>query len=254
MLRESLRKCVFMCRRCICLSGADNSLLFYTFARISELFMCYQSNMDKKYNKFRLALGIILLTLILDQVIKIVVKTNMYYGQHIPVTNWFYIAFIENNGMAFGMQVMPKAVQTLMRLVFSGFILWYIWLLVKAHFKTGYIVCISLIFAGAVGNVIDSIFYGAIFSQSTPMDIATFVPAGQGYADWLYGRVVDMFYFPLFEFDWPSWMPFVGGEHFIFFSPVFNLADAAISCGTIAVLLFYSHTFGESFALFKKKD
>ena len=188
--------------------------------------------MDKKYNKFWLALGIILLTLILDQVIKIVVKTNMYYGQHIPVTNWFYIAFIENNGMAFGMQVMPKAVQTLMRLVFSGFILWYIWLLVKAHFKT----------------------YGAIFSQSTPMDIATFVPAGQGYADWLYGRVVDMFYFPLFEFDWPSWMPFVGGEHFIFFSPVFNLADAAISCGTIAVLLFYSHTFGESFALFKKKD
>ena len=185
--------------------------------------MCYQSNMDKKYNKFWLALGIILLTLILDQVIKIVVKTNMYYGQHIPVTNWFYIAFIENNGMAFGMQVMPKAVQTLMRLVFSGFILWYIWLLVKARFKTGYIVCISLIFAGAVGNVIDSIFYGAIFSQSTPMDIAT----------------------------WPSWMPFVGGEHFIFFSPVFNLADAAISCGTIAVLLFYSHTFGESFALFK---
>ena len=160
--------------------------------------MCYQSNMDKKYNKFWLALGIILLTLILDQVIKIVVKTNMYYGQHIPVTNWFYIAFIENNGMAFGMQVMPKAVQTLMRLVFSGFILWYIWLLVKARFKTGYIVCISLIFAGAVGNVIDSIFYGAIFSQSTPMDIATFVPAGQGYADWLYGRVVDMFYFPLF--------------------------------------------------------
>lgn len=216
--------------------------------------MCYPNVMDKKYNRFWLAVGIIVLTLFLDQLIKIEVKTHMYYGQSIRITDWFYIAFIENNGMAFGMQVMPKAVQTLMRLVFSGVILWYIWRLAKAQFKTGYLVCISLIFAGAVGNVIDSIFYGAIFSESTQMSVATFVPAGQGYADWLYGRVVDMFYFPLFEFDWPSWMPFVGGEHFIFFSPVFNLADAAISCGTIAVLLFYSRTFGESFALFKKKD
>ena len=184
--------------------------------------------MDKKYNKFWLALGIILLTLILDQVIKIVVKTNMYYGEHIRITNWFYIAFIENNGMAFGMQVMPKALQTLMRLVFSGVILWYIWRLAKAQFKTGYLVCISLIFAGAVGNVIDSIFYGAIFSESTRMSVATFVPAGQGYADWLYGRVVDMFYFPLFEFNWPSWMPFVGGEHFILISFLFFYRSMAI--------------------------
>lgn len=216
--------------------------------------MCYPNIMDKKYNRFWLAVGIIVLTLFLDQLIKIEVKTHMYYGQSIRITDWFYIAFIENNGMAFGMQVMPKAVQTLMRLVFSGVILWYVWRLAKARFKMGYIACIALIFAGAVGNVIDSIFYGAIFSESTRMSIATFVPVGQGYTDWLYGRVVDMFYFPLFEFDWPSWMPFVAGKHFIFFSPVFNLADAAISCGTIAVLLFYSRTFGESFALFKKKD
>ena len=196
---------------------------------------------------------LIVVLLVIDQVIKISVKTGMCLHESIRVTDWFYIVFIENNGMAFGMQVMPKVVQTLMRLVFSGVILWYIWRLAKARFKTGYIVCISLIFAGAVGNVVDSIFYGAIFSESTRMSVSTFVPVGQGYADWLYGRVVDMFYFPLFEFDWPSWMPFVGGEHFIFFSPVFNLADAAISCGTIAVLLFYSHTFSESFALFKKK-
>ena len=106
--------------------------------------------------------------------------------------------------------------------------------------------------AQAVGNIIDSIFYGVLFSESTRTSIATLVPLGEGYAGWLYGKVVDMFYFPLFEFNWPSWMPFVGGEHFIFFSPVFNLADAAISCGTIAILLFYSHSFGKSFALFKK--
>ena len=141
-----------------------------------------------------------------------------------------------------------------MRLVFSGFILWYITKLVKAKYKNGYITCISLIFAGAIGNVIDSIFYGAIFSESTYSSVATFVPAGEGYAEWLYGRVVDMFYFPLFEFDLPAWMPVVGGNHFIFFAPVFNLADAAISCGTIALLIFYSKSFGESFSLFGKNN
>ena len=193
-----------------------------------------------------------MLTLILDQVIKIIVKTNFYYGESVCVTDWFYFTFVENMGMAFGMQVMPKVVQTMMRLVFSGFILWYIILLVKANFKNGYIICVSLIFAGAIGNVLDSIFYGVIFGESTYTDVATFVPVGEGYADWFYGKVVDMFYFPLLEFDWPSWMPFIGGKHFIFFSPVFNFADAAISGGTIALLIFYPKMFGESFLVFKK--
>lgn len=205
-------------------------------------------------SKSILAIAVILVTIILDQLIKIIIKTSFHYGESVRITDWFYLTFIENNGMAFGMQVMPKAVQTIMRLVFSGFILWYIMKLVKAKYKNGYITCISLIFAGAIGNVIDSIFYGAIFSESTYSSVATFVPADEGYADWLYGRVVDMFYFPLFEFDWPSWIPFVGGNHFIFFSPVFNLADAAISCGTIALLIFYSRTFGESFSLFTKNN
>ena len=195
-------------------------------------------------SKSILAVAIILVTIILDQLIKIIIKTNFHYGESVHVTDWFYLTFIENNGMAFGMQVMPKAVQTIMRLVFSGFILWYITKLVKAKYKNGYITCISLIFAGA----------GAIFSESTYSSVATFVPAGEGYADWLYGRVVDMFYFPLFEFDWPAWMPVVGGNHFIFFAPVFNLADAAISCGTIALLIFYSKSFGESFSLFGKNN
>lgn len=207
--------------------------------------------MDTK-SKSLLATSIILLTLILDQVIKIIVKTNFYYGESVCVTDWFYFTFVENMGMAFGMQVMPKVVQTMMRLVFSGFILWYIILLVKANFKNGYIICVSLIFAGAIGNVLDSIFYGVIFSENTYTDVATFVPVGEGYADWFYGKVVDMFYFPLLEFDWPSWMPFIGGKHFIFFSPVFNFADAAISGGTIALLIFYPKMFGESFLVFKK--
>ncbi|HJH63147.1 MAG TPA: lipoprotein signal peptidase [Bacteroides mediterraneensis] len=207
--------------------------------------------MDTK-SKSLLATSIILLTLILDQVIKIIVKTNFYYGESVCVTDWFYFTFVENMGMAFGMQVMPKVVQTMMRLVFSGFILWYIILLVKANFKNGYIICVSLIFAGAIGNVLDSIFYGVIFSESTYTDVATFVSVGEGYADWFYGKVVDMFYFPLLEFDWPSWMPFIGGKHFIFFSPVFNFADAAISGGTIALLIFYPKMFGESFLVFKK--
>lgn len=205
-------------------------------------------------SKSILAIAVILVTIILDQLIKIIIKTSFHYGESVRITDWFYLTFIENNGMAFGMQVMPKAVQTIMRLVFSGFILWYIMKLVKAKYKNGYITCISLIFAGAIGNVIDSIFYGAIFIESTYSSVATFVSAGEGYADWLYGRVVDMFYFPLFEFDWPSWIPFVGGNHFIFFSPVFNLADAAISCGTIALLIFYLKTFGESFSLFTKNN
>lgn len=224
--------------------------IFRKFARkIKTLLM----NTDNKQRLLWMSVGIIVVTIVLDQIIKIAVKTNMYYGESIRITDWFYIAFIENKGMAFGMQVMPKAVQTLARLVFSGFIVWYILLLVRANFKKGYIACVSLIFAGAVGNIIDSIFYGVLFSESTRTSIATLVPLGEGYAGWLYGKVVDMFYFPLFEFNWPSWMPFVGGEHFIFFSPVFNLADAAISCGTIAILLFYSHSFGKSFALFKKE-
>lgn len=206
--------------------------------------------MEKK--KTALFFCFTLAVLILDQLIKIAVKTHLYYGESIRITNWFYITFIENNGMAFGMQIMPKAIQTIMRLVFSGFIVWYMIRLIKSKYKNGYIACISLILAGALGNVLDSIFYGVIFSRSSYTDIATFVPIGEGYAEWLYGKVVDMFYFPLFEFDWPQFLPLIGGDHFLFFAPVFNLADAAISCGTIALLIFYSKSFTQSFSLIKR--
>ena len=202
-------------------------------------------------SKGQLSILIVLGILILDQVIKIEVKTNMFYNESIHITDWFYLRFIENPGMAFGMQIVPKAIQTIARTIFAIAIVWYIVILIKAKYKRGYIACVSLILAGAIGNIIDSIFYGVIFSKSTFTEIATFVPVGHGYADWLYGKVVDMLHFPLFEFNWPDWIPFIGGNHFLFFSPVFNIADAAISCGIFILILFYSRSFNNSSHLVK---
>ena len=203
--------------------------------------------MKKLLTQGRLSLIIIFLVLVIDQLIKIAVKTNMYFHESIRVTDWCYIYFTENNGMAFGMEIIGKLFLSLFRIVAVVLIAWYLTRVVKQkpRVKNGYIVCLSLILAGAVGNIIDCVFYGEFFSASTHTDIATWVPMGQGYADWLHGRVVDMFYFPIIDTYWPDWMPFVGGEHFIFFSPIFNFADAAISCGIIALLLFYSRYLNE---------
>ena len=190
---------------------------------------------------------IVLLLLVIDQVIKIWIKTHMYWHQSFRVTDWFYIYFTENNGMAFGMELVGKLFLTTFRIVAVALIGWYLCRAVKRLMKTGYIVCIALILAGAVGNIIDSVFYGVIFSESTHSQIATLMPEGGGYAPWLHGKVVDMFYFPIIETDWPAWMPFVGGDHFVFFSPIFNFADAAISCGIIALLIFYGKYMNESY-------
>ena len=203
--------------------------------------------MKNMFTQGRLAALIVLVVLVIDQVIKICVKTGMYLHESIHVTDWFYIYFTENNGMAFGMEIIGKLFLSLFRIVAVVLIAWYLTRVVKQkpRVKNGYIVCLSLILAGAVGNIIDCVFYGEFFSASTHTAIATWVPMGQGYADWLHGRVVDMFYFPIIDTYWPDWMPFVGGEHFIFFSPIFNFADAAISCGIIALLLFYSRYLNE---------
>lgn len=193
-----------------------------------------------------MAVLIVVIILIADQVIKILVKTNMYYGEDIRIADWFYLRFVENPGMAFGMHVLPTEVLVLFRILFVCVIGWWIALLARAGYKRGYVAAIALIMAGAIGNILDNVFYGVIFSDSTYTEVASLVPLGEGYAGWLTGRVVDMFYFPLFSFDWPAWMPFVGGKHFIFFSPVFNLADASVSCGVILIFLCYTKLFGDS--------
>ena len=195
--------------------------------------------MKKFLTKGYLSAFIVIAVLVIDQIIKIWVKTNMYWHESIKITDWFYIYFTENNGMAFGMEIFNKFFLTGFRIMAAIAIAYLLVQYVKKNYKTGFLVCVSLILAGAIGNIIDCVFYGEIFSESTNSLLATFVPIGEGYSEWFYGKVVDMFYFPIIDAYWPTWMPLVGGEHFIFFSPIFNFADAAISCGIIALILFY---------------
>ena len=193
---------------------------------------------EKTLRQGRLATAIVIAVLIIDQIIKILVKTNMSIGQEIRITNWFYILFVENNGMAFGMEIISKLFLSLFRIVAIFFFVWYLIKIINKGFPTGYIVTIAFVIAGAAGNLIDCIFYGQIFSESTfgPNGVAHFTPFGEGYAPILYGKVVDMFYFPLWT--WPDWLPWIGGN--IFFSPIFNFADSCITCGIIVLMLFYS--------------
>ena len=187
----------------------------------------------------RLAILIVVAFLVIDQLIKIWVKTNMMLHESIRVTNWFYISFIENSGMAYGMQLGSKLVLSLFRIAAIGVLGYYIWLQVRQHARTGYIVCLAMVLAGAAGNLIDCMFYGLVFNASSPYYVSYFVEFGTGYAPFLMGKVVDMFYFPLIVTTWPDWMPIWGGQEFIFFSPVFNFADSCISVGVAILVLFY---------------
>ena len=180
-----------------------------------------------------------LLILAVDQWIKITVKTGMYLHQSIRVTDWFYILFTENRGMAFGMEIMDKYLLTSFRIVAVAFLAWYVGRQIRKGMPWGYLICLVLVMAGAAGNIIDCLFYGMVFNNPPAPLRAEFVPWGEGYETLMQGRVVDMFYFPLVEWDWPSWLPLLGGNHFIFFSPIFNFADACISCGIVALVLFY---------------
>ena len=197
---------------------------------------------------------IIFLILLIDQVSKFWIKTNMSLYESKEITSWFYIYFTENPGMAFGWEIFDKVFLTLFRLVASGFILYYLISLIKQQYRVGYIICVSLIFAGAVGNIIDCLFYGAFFEESTPYQVAAFLPEGGGYAPLLRGKVVDMLYFPLIKSTWPSWVPFYGGESFIFFRPIFNIADSAISVGIAVLLLFYRNDLSSSLEKKEKTD
>lgn len=184
------------------------------------------------------AAGISLAAIVIDQAIKIWVKTSMYMHEMIEITPWFKILFTENRGMAFGMELMDKLFLTSFRIVAVVFLIYIIGKQIKQGIDYLFLICLSLILAGATGNIIDCLFYGMVFNNPPAPIVAEFVPWGTGYDTMFYGRVVDMFYFPLVEWNWPDWLPFCGGEHFIFFSPIFNFADACISCGVIIVALF----------------
>lgn len=195
---------------------------------------------NNKTFKAWMAVAIVVAILLIDQIIKIEVKTNMTLGEAKRVTDWFYIEFIENNGMAYGMKFINKLVLSLFRLFAIGFIGYYLGKIIKKNVAPfGYIVLIAMVLAGAAGNLIDCLFYGLIFDASTPFTVSQFVPFGEGYSTFLHGKVVDMFYFPIIQTTWPEWVPYFGGSEYVFFSPVFNFADACISVGVVALLLFY---------------
>lgn len=193
-------------------------------------------------------LFIIFAILLIDQLIKIYIKTHFFLGEEVRVAgDWFIIHFTENNGMAYGMEFggnWGKLFLSVFRIVFVTALGWYLWFLTKQKEEKLYITCIALIFAGAVGNIIDSAFYGMLFSDSN-YEIAQFMPQDGGYAGFLHGKVVDMFYFPIIQGHYPSWFPFWGTEEFIFFRPVFNFADASISIGVALILLFQKRFFNK---------
>jgi signal peptidase II len=197
-------------------------------------------------SKLQKSILIVVLVLLVDQVLKIWIKTHMTMGEEFSVIgSWFRIHFVENNGMAFGFEFggdYGKIFLSLFRIAAVFGIGWYILKLVKKDLPMGFIACVALIFAGAIGNIIDSAFYGLIFNDSFGQ-VATLFPDGGGYATFLHGRVVDMFYFPLFSGVFPSWVPLVGGTDFEFFRPVFNVADSAISVGIFSIILLYRKQF-----------
>jgi signal peptidase II len=190
----------------------------------------------------------ILLILVADQVLKIWVKTNLRIGDEIHLFGkWGMLHFIENNGMAFGMEMggkPGKLILSIFRIIAIFGIGWFLNSLIKRKINLGLILCVSAIMAGAIGNIIDSAFYGMIFSESY-LQPAVMFPPGGGYSSFLHGKVVDMFYFPVINTTWPDWSPIRPGEQFIFFRPVFNIADSAITCGVLAILIFQKRMFRE---------
>ncbi len=201
--------------------------------------------------------AIIALVVIADQWLKIWVKTHFYMGEDMPLTSWFHLRFIENNGFAFGLEWFNKYVLTFGRIIAVGIFCWLMAKVIRmaGGVKMGFLVAFALIIAGAAGNIFDCVFYGEIFNNPYPPQMATMFPVDGGYAGWFQGRVVDMLYFPLFSFTWPDWVPGVGGREFEFFQYIFNIADAAITVGVLLMLFFYSSEAGRVFkTLFGEED
>jgi len=191
---------------------------------------------------------IVFAILLIDQALKIWIKSTMMIGEEFPVFgHWFFIHFVENNGMAFGMELageFGKLFLSVFRIVAVCGIGYYLYKLTKKDVPVGLVISISMVLAGALGNIIDSAVYGLIFDHSHGQ-VASFLPEGGGYASFLHGKVVDMFYFPILRGTYPDWLPLVGGNDFLFFRPVFNFADSAISVGIFILLIFYRNYFKE---------
>jgi len=195
-----------------------------------------------------LAVGIVIFVLLIDQVLKFWIKTTYPLGGGFDILglDWAKIHFVENEGMAFGMELggnYGKLILSIFRIVAVLFIGYYLYTLIKTKTSWGLIASIALVLAGAMGNIIDSVFYGVIFSESSFAQIAQYMPADGGYTTILHGHVVDMFYFPMAQGSYPDWMPLIGGKFYLFFRPVFNVADAAISVGVISILIFQRSIF-----------
>ncbi|MDE5887517.1 MAG: lipoprotein signal peptidase [Muribaculaceae bacterium] len=195
------------------------------------------------------------LVVLADQIMKIWVKTSFYMGEDLPITSWWHLKFIENNGMAFGLELWNKIFLTLGRIAAVALFIWFVARIRNADgLRTGFFIAVALIIAGAAGNIFDCVFYGKIFNNPMPPAVAELFPPDGGYAGWFEGRVVDMMYFPLFSFYWPDWIPVVGGRYFEFFQYIFNIADASICVGVGLLLFFYSTDASKAFQIIGNKN
>lgn len=210
--------------------------------------MAATSAKDVAATRIWLVVAISLFVVIVDQIFKIWVKTSFYLGEDMPITDWWHLKFIENNGMAFGLELWNKVFLSLGRIAAVALFIWFVGRIKNADgLRRGFFVAVAMIIAGAAGNIFDCVFYGRIFDDPMPPQIAVMFPDGGGYAGWFEGRVVDMLYFPLFSFYWPDWIPLVGGSYFEFFQFIFNIADSSICIGVALLIIFYSDDASKAF-------